>query len=80
MLSHSLYTISYITYIFHPSWPVVSTHPLIPAKSCFEIGTEKERGSAIESDAARQNLRYTDAFARGWAFAEVASPYGSPEQ
>jgi hypothetical protein len=59
---------------------VASTDPLIPVKSCFETGTEKERGSAIESDAAHQNLRYTDAFAREWAFAEVASPYGSPER
>ncbi|GIJ87511.1 hypothetical protein Asppvi_006419 [Aspergillus pseudoviridinutans] len=62
----------------HGRWPL--THPLIPAKSCFETETEKERGSAISSDAAHQNLRYTDAFAREWAVAEVASPYGSPER
>ncbi|KAF7165854.1 hypothetical protein CNMCM5623_009865 [Aspergillus felis] len=70
----------YITYIFHPTWPVASTHPLIPAKSCFATETEKERGSAIESDAAHQNLRYTDAFAREWAVGGVASLYGSRER
>lgn len=67
------------TSLNQPGWWLL-THPLIPAKSCFETETEKERGSAIGSDAVRQNLHYTDAFAREWAFAGVASPYGSPER
>lgn len=53
---------------------------LIPARSCFETETEKERGSAIESGAVHQSPRYTASFAREWAFAGVASPYGSPER